>query len=177
MAEKDNSNLGEKLEPKEEQKSQSTSVSPKISPGSSPISTLEQKRRKETDARTIFISNVSSSASPEDLTTYFSDCGKVNHVTMLCNKVDGHAKGLAYIEFSSKEAVPKALALNGQLFRERELRISMKRASIPGMQMSEHFPRGSFHGYGQFRERGRRSCSPHGSPRVSGSKSTEGFLG
>ena len=38
-------------------------------------------------------------------------------MTILCNKYDGNPKGFAYVEFTDKESVDTAMALDDSLFR------------------------------------------------------------
>ena len=60
-------------------------------------------------------------------------CGSINRVTILCNKLDGHPKGFAYIEFASKDFVETALAMNETLFRGRQIKVMSKRTNRPGL--------------------------------------------
>lgn len=76
---------------------------------------LEEKM--EIDNRSIYVGNVDYGATAEELEAHFHGCGSINRVTILCNKVDGHPKGFAYVEFGSKEFVEVALAMNETLFR------------------------------------------------------------
>lgn len=62
-----------------------------------------------------------------------SGCGSINRVTILCNKLDGHPKGFAYIEFASKDFVETALAMNETLFRGRQIKVMSKRTNRPGL--------------------------------------------
>ncbi|ROT82897.1 hypothetical protein C7M84_023925 [Penaeus vannamei] len=81
---------------------------------------LEEKM--EVDARSIYVGNVDYGATAEELEQHFHGCGAVNRVTILCNKYDGHPKGFAYIEFSEKDSVQMAMALDESLFRGRQLK-------------------------------------------------------
>ena len=44
-------------------------------------------------------------------------------VTILCNKFDGHPKGFAYVEFTDKDSVQTAMALDDSLFRGRQIKV------------------------------------------------------
>ena len=44
-------------------------------------------------------------------------------VTILCNKYDGHPKGFAYVEFTDKDSVQTAMALDDSLFRGRQIKV------------------------------------------------------
>ena len=54
---------------------------------------------------------------------HFHGCGAINRVTILCNKFDGHPKGFAYVEFSDKDSVSTAMALDDSLFRGRQIKV------------------------------------------------------
>ena len=48
---------------------------------------------------------------------------RVLRVTILCNKYDGHPKGFAYVEFTDKDSVQTAMALDDSLFRGRQIKV------------------------------------------------------
>jgi RNA recognition motif-containing protein len=62
-------------------------------------------------------------ATAEELEAHFHGCGSVNRVTILCNKFDGQPKGFAYIEFTDKESVQMAMAMDESLFRARQIKV------------------------------------------------------
>ena len=47
-------------------------------------------------------------------------------MTILCNKFDGHPKGFAYVEFSDKDSVSTAMALDDSLFRGRQIKVRVR---------------------------------------------------
>ena len=49
-----------------------------------------------------------------------------SRVTILCNKYDGHPKGFAYVEFTDKDSVQTAMALDDSLFRGRQIKVIFK---------------------------------------------------
>ena len=71
----------------------------------------------EVDARSVYVGNVDYGATAEELEQHFHGCGSINRVTILCNKYDGNPKGFAYVEFTDKESVDTAMALDDSLFR------------------------------------------------------------
>ena len=73
------------------------------------------------------------STKPEELQEHFKDCGVVNRVTIICDKYTGHPKGFAYVEFSDKEDVANALALDESLFKGRQIKVTTKRTNVPFM--------------------------------------------
>lgn len=87
---------------------------------------LSVGEKKEIDDRSIYVGNVDYGATAEELEAHFHGCGSMNRVTILCNKVDGHPKGFAYIEFASKDFVETALAMNETLFRGRQIKVKKK---------------------------------------------------
>lgn len=91
-------------------------------PGITPLP-LSLEEKKEIDDRSIYVGNVDYGATAEELEAHFHGCGSMNRVTILCNKVDGHPKGFAYIEFGSKDFVETALAMNDTLFRGRQIKV------------------------------------------------------
>ena len=56
------------------------------------ISSLEDKM--QADASSIYIDNVDYGATAEELEAHFHGCGSVKHVTTVCDKFSGLAKGL-----------------------------------------------------------------------------------
>lgn len=110
--------------------------------------------KMEIDNRSIYVGNVDYGATAEELEAHFHGCGAINRVTILCNKVDGHPKGFAYIEFSAKEFVETALAMNETLFRGRQIKVNAKRTNRPGLSTTNRFPRGSLRGRGRGGGRG-----------------------
>lgn len=103
---------------------------------------LSIEEKMEVDARSIYVGNVDYGATAEELEQHFHGCGGVNRVTILCNKFDGHPKGFAYIEFSEKDSVQMAMALDESLFRGRQLKVMPKRTNKPGISSSNRPPRG-----------------------------------
>lgn len=114
--------------------------------------------KMEIDNRSIYVGNVDYGATAEELEAHFHGCGAINRVTILCNKADGHPKGFAYIEFSSKDFVETALAMNDTLFRGRQIKVLAKRTNRPGLSTTNRFPRGSLRGRGRGTGRGGACC-------------------
>ena len=46
-------------------------------------------------------------------------------------------KGFAYVEFAEQQAVGPALALDGSVLRERNLKVSAKRTNVPGYNQAQ----------------------------------------
>ncbi|XP_076042511.1 poly(A) binding protein nuclear 1 isoform X2 [Oratosquilla oratoria] len=115
--------------------------SPPAAGATSPLN-MSIEEKMEVDARSIYVGNVDYGATAEELEQHFHGCGAVNRVTILCNKFDGHPKGFAYIEFSEKDSVPMAMALDESLFRGRQLKVMPKRTNKPGISTTNRPPRG-----------------------------------
>merc|ERR1719481_1740179 len=111
---------------------------------------LEEKI--DVDSRSVYIGNVDYGATAEELEQHFHGCGSINRVTILCNKYDGHPKGFAHVEFTDKDSVQTAMALDDSLFRGRQIKVMPKRTNKPGITTTNRPPRGR----GGFRARGGR---------------------
>ena len=113
---------------------------------------LSFEEKMDSDSRSVYIGNVDYGASAEDLEQHFHGCGSVNRVTILRNKFDGHPKGFAYVEFTDKDSVQTAMALDDSLFRGRQIKVMPKRTNKPGISSTNRGGRGR----GGFRGRGGR---------------------
>eukprot|EP00347_Sterkiella_histriomuscorum_P017969 403347285 len=73
---------------------------------------------------TIFIGNLPWVLNDEDLRAHFEDCGKILNVRVVRDKDNFIGKGIAYVQFKTKEEMRKSIETkNRSLFRGRELRI------------------------------------------------------
>merc|ERR1712227_6496 len=113
--------------------------------------TLEEK--VDADNRSIYVGQVDYGSTAEELEQHFHGCGAVNRVTIICDKFSGHPKGFAYIEFAEKESVDASMALEGSMFRGRQIKVMPKRTNKPGISSTA---RGGYRGRGRgYRGRGR----------------------
>jgi len=119
--------------------------------GSPALPSMSVEEKMEIDARSVYVGNVDYGATAEELEQHFHGCGSINRVTILCNKFDGHPKGFAYVEFTDKDSVSTAMALDDSLFRGRQIKVMPKRTNKPGISSTNRPPRGR----GGFRGRGR----------------------
>jgi len=103
---------------------------------------LSYEEKVEVDARSCYVGNVDYGATAEELEQHFHGCGSINRVTILCNKFDGNPKGFAYVEFTDKDSVDTAMALDDSLFRGRQIKVMPKRTNKPGISSSNRPPRG-----------------------------------
>lgn len=93
-----------------------------------------QKSQDDTESRTVFVANIHFAATKETVMAHFVQCGDIERIVMLTDGATGLPKGSAYIEFNSKDAVDKALALNESSFYSRPLKVVRKEAAIQAMQ-------------------------------------------
>ncbi|TSK20070.1 Polyadenylate-binding protein 2 [Bagarius yarrelli] len=118
---------------------------------------MTPEERVDADTRSVYVGNVDYGTTADELEIYFNGCGHVNRVTILCDKFTGHPKGFAYIEFSDRESVRMAMALDETLFRGRVIKVLPKRTNMPGISSTD---RGFLRG-GRFRGRGTRASRFH----------------
>merc|ERR1712029_873516 len=130
---------------------------------------LSLEEKMGVDSRSVYIGNVDYGATAEELEQHFHGCGSINRVTILCNKYDGHPKGFAYVEFTDKDSVLTAMALDDSLFRGRQIKVMPKRTNEPGITPTNRPPRGRGGGFrGQRGYRGRGGFGAMRRPRFRG---------
>ncbi|MBN3299446.1 PABP2 protein, partial [Amia calva] len=104
---------------------------------------MTHEEKIDADNRSVYVGNVDYGATADELEIHFNGCGPVNRVTILCDKFTGHPKGFAYIEFSDRDSVKTAMALDETLFRGRIIKVLPKRTNMPGISSTD---RGSHRG-------------------------------
>ncbi|KAJ0408071.1 hypothetical protein ATCC90586_006042 [Pythium insidiosum] len=67
------------------------------------------------DHRTVFVNQLTLKVRERDLEKYFGQLGKVENVLLLRDKYTNRSKGIAYVEMSNLEDVPKVLMLSGHV--------------------------------------------------------------
>ncbi|XP_062845444.1 embryonic polyadenylate-binding protein 2 isoform X2 [Trichomycterus rosablanca] len=108
--------------------------------------TMTHDERIDADARSVYVGNVDYGTTADELEIHFNGCGHVNRVTILCDKFTGHPKGFAYIEFTDRESVRTAMALDETMFRGRIIKVLPKRTNMPGISSTDRgFVRGGRH--------------------------------
>ncbi|XP_038070081.1 polyadenylate-binding protein 2-B-like [Patiria miniata] len=123
-------------------------------PPAGPAAPLSLEDKQEVDNRSVYVGNVDYSTTAEELEEHFHGCGSINRVTILCDKFTGHPKGFAYVEFSDKDMVEPALALNESLFKGRQIKVSAKRTNRPGISTTDRPGRARFRATGRSAYRG-----------------------
>jgi len=78
---------------------------------------------KPDGCRTIFAGKLSYSIDEDTIRDTFKDCGDIKEIRWLNDKQSGEFKGCGFIEFTSAEAVDKAILLQGQQVMGRGMRL------------------------------------------------------
>ena len=78
--------------------------------------------RKVEESPIIFVGNLNFKSTVDDIWEHFESCGEVVDVR-IATYPDGRKKGFAHVEFTSVDDARKGLAMNGQEFSGREMRI------------------------------------------------------
>lgn len=129
----------------------------------------EEVKKEETiivakDENSIYIGNLTAECTPEDLQNFFSNCGVINRITIMCNKFTGKPKGFAYMEFDEEESVEMAVGLNETELNGQPLVVTKKRKNVPKFILRRGRGRGRGRGgraRGRGRGRGRGRYSPY----------------
>lgn len=125
---------------------------------------MSTEEKMEIDARSVYVGNVDYSATGTDLEKHFHGCGSIKRVTILSDKYNGHPKGFAYIEFSDKDSVETASALDNSLFKGRNIKVMPKRTNRPGLSTTNRPPKRGAGAFGRGRGYVNRP-SPYFTPR------------
>ncbi|KAL0220106.1 hypothetical protein P9112_005759 [Eukaryota sp. TZLM1-RC] len=111
---------------------------------------LSWSQKEEIDSRSVFVSNLDTVITTEDIQDHFSACGSIERVTRLTNSF-AVPKPFAYIEFADKAQAEAALTLDGSIIKDngRQIKVAPKRTNIPYLSRGRRRAR-------SFRGRGRR---------------------
>lgn len=136
-------NAEEENEENENNEEEAVAVSPGGTAAGSASKTAEAAASgpKPKDDHSIFVNNVDFSATSDEISQYFSQCGAVEKVTIGVDKFRNR-KGYAYVEFVDKDSVSNALALNNTEFKGRQLQVKAKRTNVPHHILSRGGMRG-----------------------------------
>jgi len=85
---------------------------------------------RERDERSIFVNGVDFGATADELAALFSTCGSVNAVKIITDRF-GTKNGQAYVQFDHRDAVERALILDGVDFKNRKISVRQKRTNVP----------------------------------------------
>ncbi|KAI4383905.1 hypothetical protein MLD38_009694 [Melastoma candidum] len=98
---------------------------PPTAGSSSAVHSLE-----DSDSRTIFVSNVNSAATKDNLYQLFKKFGELIKVVINTDATTGQPLGSAVIEFAHKDAAENALSLNGTSFLSRIIKVVKRSSSL-----------------------------------------------
>ena len=76
----------------------------------------------------LYVGNLSYDTTEEDLSTLFTQAGKVESVDLIKDRASGRSKGFAFIVMSNQSELEKAIQMfNGYNLDERELNVNIAR--------------------------------------------------
>jgi RNA recognition motif-containing protein len=82
---------------------------------------LDGKVPKPDDERKLFVGQLSSDITKEDLQNYFSKFGTIEDVTIKYDVPGGRARGFAFILFDEKESIQKVLNVQTHLINQCQI--------------------------------------------------------
>ncbi len=85
-----------------------------------PLNAVADPTKQEEIRRTVYVANLATSISPEQLLTFFTQSGEVKYVRMAGDQ--SLPLKSAFIEFTEMSSVPNALALNGTHLADKPIR-------------------------------------------------------
>ncbi len=76
----------------------------------------------------IYVGNLSSEITEEELRQEFEAFGKVESINLITDKISGRPKGFGFVEMASKSEAESAItSLNGKTLKERTIVVSEAR--------------------------------------------------
>lgn len=121
----------------------------------------DELKRIESDQRSIYIGNVNYTATDDDLLELFAACGEIERVKIGVDKWTKKPKGFAYMEFKEKDSVELAITLDGEMLKDRPIKVSHKRTNDAGHSSKRRLSGGGGRSRGG-RRGGRRGGSYRG---------------
>ena len=64
----------------------------------------------------IYVGNLLSSITQDDIETEFSKYGVLDQINLITDKFTGQSKGFAFLTFSTQQSAETALEMNGKTF-------------------------------------------------------------
>ena len=80
---------------------------------------------------TVFVGNLSWSASEDDIKKHFKDCGKIVSVRIGMDAATGRSKGYAHVDFESADQAQKATSKAGSELGGRNIKVEVAQARAP----------------------------------------------
>ena len=84
-------------------------------------SICDGKVPKPDDERKLFVGQLSSDITKEDLENYFSEFGTIEDVTIKYDVPGGRARGFAFILFDQKESIQKVLQVQSHTINQCQI--------------------------------------------------------
>lgn len=85
----------------------------------------------------LFVGNLPWKATEEELKQLFESCGEVVSVKIVVDQYTGKSKGFGFVEMESAEGAQNAIReLNGKVYLERDLRVSLAQERPAGERSS-----------------------------------------
>jgi RNA recognition motif-containing protein len=75
----------------------------------------------------IYVGNLDYQMTDEELKSEFSSYGDIQDVIIIKDHETGRSKGFGFVTFAEESALEKALELDGQEIRGRQLRVNKAR--------------------------------------------------
>ncbi|XP_075677354.1 uncharacterized protein LOC142645293 [Dermatophagoides pteronyssinus] len=86
------------------------------------VDSLENDRHYD-HSKSLFLGNLSFKTTEDELREFFNECGEIKSVRIVRDSKTGIGKGFGYVNFADKDSVVLALEKNGQMLKNREIRI------------------------------------------------------
>jgi RNA recognition motif-containing protein len=80
----------------------------------------------------LFIGNLPSSTTEQDITDLFSEYGKIRSLQLVSDIFSGECKGFGFIEMEGHEARMAITNLDGKDFKGKPLRVNFEKPSSKG---------------------------------------------
>ncbi|ELR17076.1 RNA recognition motif domain containing protein [Acanthamoeba castellanii str. Neff] len=94
----------------------------------SPANAQSYHEKQDEIARTIYVGNVNSTITSEQLMQFFAICGPITFCRLAGD--ESHPSRFAFIEFATKEAAQAAMMLNGTMLLDRAVKVNHSKNPI-----------------------------------------------
>lgn len=82
--------------------------------------------KQEVYKRSVVVVGLKYETTKKDLWLHFKDCGAISWIGIVPDRWNGRPKGTAYVTFSNKATVSKAMALSGSRLLDWTIKVSSK---------------------------------------------------